>query len=361
MMYHHADPLSSPVLTRAGLTINSRIGSACDFHRITMPFMLSNIKPKKPVFVFNRLPTFDIDSVFAMQAQGVRIVVDMDDHFELHSTHPLYDAYRRDGTALKIARCVRLADAVLVTTPTLADALRQYNDNIHVVPNALPFDSHGFTRSTDTESGTPFVFAGGSTHRNDLLSVRECFEPEELTLAGYDDEHPEWRAIANEDWPGAARKPIQRLLDFRYFMAQDNSWQLAGARFESKAHYRKWTADRLDGDYMSAYDGHRCAIAPLLDTPFNACKSNLKILEAGAKGIPIICSSVRPYYNPTDYCADTGALFAAQPVTWRRTLDCVRNDPGFARECGDWLAEHVRKHYHLDDANELRRQIIDSL
>lgn len=37
------------------------------------------------------------------------------------------------------------------------------------------------------------------------------------------------------------------------------------------------------------------ALAPLTDTPFNRCKSHLKILEYGALGLPVIASDLEPY------------------------------------------------------------------
>ena len=37
------------------------------------------------------------------------------------------------------------------------------------------------------------------------------------------------------------------------------------------------------------------ALAPLVDNPFNRCKSAVKVYEAWASGIPIITSPVGPY------------------------------------------------------------------
>lgn len=37
------------------------------------------------------------------------------------------------------------------------------------------------------------------------------------------------------------------------------------------------------------------AIAPLETNMFNSCKSNLKVLEYGACGYPVICTDIEPY------------------------------------------------------------------
>lgn len=58
-------------------------------------------------------------------------------------------------------------------------------------------------------------------------------------------------------------------------------------------------------------------LAPLEDTPFNACKSALKVLEAAYWGVPTICSP-----NP-DYMrfADAGAVLAPGPEAWLDALE----------------------------------------
>jgi len=38
-------------------------------------------------------------------------------------------------------------------------------------------------------------------------------------------------------------------------------------------------------------------LAPLLDNPFNQAKSDIKLVEGGAKGIPYICSDIPTYSN----------------------------------------------------------------
>ena len=38
-------------------------------------------------------------------------------------------------------------------------------------------------------------------------------------------------------------------------------------------------------------------LAPLEINLFNECKSNLRLLEYGACGIPVVCTDIRPYQN----------------------------------------------------------------
>lgn len=213
-------------ISRGHLTINTRPGSACDFHRVTQPFLLADIKPTRPVIVFNRLPTFSAMSIPMLKQAGVAVVVDMDDHFVLGEDHPLHEAYKRSGIGLQIEYCVRQADLVIASTPHLADQLRPYNPRVEVVHNALPFDTGMWTRSTDTRSKTRFVYAGGATHRKDLALIKGAYQPGDLTIVGYESAHPEWKLI-RADHPKAAYEPLIALSDWRNLVEVGTEWTLS--------------------------------------------------------------------------------------------------------------------------------------
>ena len=54
-----------------------------------------------------------------------------------------------------------------------------------------------------------------------------------------------------------------------------------------------WTRDIWN--YATLYDEIDVLLVPLVDNQFNACKSELKMIEASVKGKPIIVSDVNPY------------------------------------------------------------------
>lgn len=350
--------LQHPVLQRGFLSLADKPGSACVFHRVTMPYMLADIRPKVPVFVVNRLPAFDISAVKALKAKGVKIVVDMDDDMVLGPDHPLYTMYKEHGLTERIQQCVELADLVTVTNTHLADALKDHATRIEILPNALPFDQSIFTKSPDTESGTPFVYCGGATHRPDLALIKAATNHgQDVTIAGYDPENAEWAKIKAQFYR-ANYENVVGLLDFRNFMAPGDDWSIMGLTFHTDALRSKFINAAPHPDYVGLLDGHRCALAPLVDNPFNRSKSNLKVLEAGAKGIPIITSKVHPYLNDVDKDV---VLYAADSLEWRKHMRRIKESPAYAQDMGAQLAEHVRKHYHLDTVNALRKSIIESL
>jgi len=88
------------------------------------------------------------------------------------------------------------------------------------------------------------------------------------------------------------------------------------------------------------------AIAPLEDNRFNACKSNLRLLEYGACAVPVVCSDVGPYQDP------------ALPVSrvrnrHREWVGAIREhlaDTAARRQAGDALKRVVHRDWMLEGA-----------
>lgn len=303
------------------LILDVRTTTSCDYHRILLPFTHANIKPKVPVFMFNRIASYGLDFLFKLKDQGVKIVMDLDDHYQIDPSHYLYSQFLRDGMMPHLIANLKIADVIITTTPLLASKVRHLNSNIVVIPNALPYDEGQFTMSDDKESKTPIIWCGGASHYNDLKEIQNIPVTDKLTFVGYNEKNTEWTKI-RIDHPKVIYENERRL---------DN--------------------------YMGAYDGHQFAIAPLVDSVFNSCKSNLKVLEAGAKGIPIICSHVEPYFNSIDKDV---IVYADNKTEWHSQMTKLLTYHDLCNDRGLALAEHVRLHYNLKDANELRRQVIES-
>ncbi|MCB1754091.1 MAG: hypothetical protein KDJ38_01130 [Gammaproteobacteria bacterium] len=95
------------------------------------------------------------------------------------------------------------------------------------------------------------------------------------------------------------------------------------------------------------------SIAPLIDTPFNQCKSAIKFIEAGLFGVPLIAT-------PTDdlrRMQNDGLLFASQGDDWYLALNRLL-DPDTHRSCShasseaalQQSAEYAMTHATISDA-----------
>jgi len=89
------------------------------------------------------------------------------------------------------------------------------------------------------------------------------------------------------------------------------------------------------------------AVAPLEEIPFNRGKSNLRLLEYGALGIPVICTDIDPYRN------SPACRVSNRPRDWLEALRARIHDADAADKEGEamrqWVLEHFILEDHLDD------------
>lgn len=306
----------------SNIILDIKTQTSCDYHRILLPYGEANLNSKKPVLIFNRVFSYGIERVKQLKDKGYKIILDLDDYWSLGPTHYLFEAFKEHTK--QMIEGMQLADVVTVTTELLASKVRQYNRNVVVIRNALPFDTGQFKYISNNNYSPKknVIWAGGSSHHLDLQLVKHALDQQTSSFAGYDKNSKEWGKI-NNDFP-------------KINMINVCSNQ----------------------EYMSAYDNAKIAIAPLQDNLFNGCKSNLKLLEAGCKYLPFIASPVAPYYNEVDRNV---VIYANNPSEWRAEINNLLKDEYYRKEKSLEVAEHVRLNYSMKDANELRRQVITSL
>ena len=300
--------------------------SVCDFHRIVLPYKRElNINPNHDTFIFNGVPTRGKPGFLALKNLGFKIVMDLDDSLHIppgHMLHSMFEKVIREDLKWFLER----ADLVTTTTPALQKELSQYNGNVHVVPNGLPFDEGQFLITKDRYSKSELVWAGSETHKQDLAQLPKFGK--KLTLCGF---RRDKEILSSEQWT-----------EIKDGIQPDSIYE--GIRpYET---------------YMDSYNGHQIAIAPLVDNTFNNAKSNLKILEAGAKGLPIVCSRRENYY--TDEFREL-VFFADSEREWKDLIEYLIDNPDVCVEKGMALAQYVRSCYHIDDINETRRLLIERL
>jgi hypothetical protein len=79
--------------------------------------------------------------------------------------------------------------------------------------------------------------------------------------------------------------------------------------------------------------------------PFNECKSNLRILEYGALGWPVICTDIDPYRT----ASAPVARLPNTPSAWIAAIrERVCDRPSLKRE-GTLLRQWVNANYILDE------------
>jgi len=325
--------------------------SGCDYHRIVLPFQYDNGLVDNKAFerkgdtledrikvadlvVWNRDFPYGIEVAETLKKQyGFKVVVDLDDYWHLYPHHFLSSYYRKKKVPDTIIMNIRLADAVTVTTARLADKVREYNPNVHIIPNALPY-GHGQFAFQNSASANPFrfIYAGQRSHLHDLQLIEGALKHIAskksnhlgFILAGYNHQKED----TTMTWP------------------KMESIMSAGGRMPN---YSTILQQPLDS-YMAVYEKADACLVPLEGNEFNSCKSNLKLLEAAVKRIPVICSQVSPYSD--DY--DAPVLWAKKARDWVDHIRYLSNNPSEARKLGDQLHSWATKKYNLFEWNKYR-------
>lgn len=204
-----------------------------------------------------------------------KLIYEIDDNlWAIEPDNPAYNYYHSDGNLDRAAEAASLADAVTVSTWPLAEVMSQYNDNVHVLPNSIPdrlLNEVAFPY-TAGNAGKPYViaWAGSATHLKDF---RQCVSGLNTVL----------RLIPNS-----------RMV----FFGTDYS-RLLDPSVAGQVRVAPWT--KTVGEYHNLLGQAQIDVmlAPLAPSEFNESKSDLRIIEANALGIPVIATNFGPYRNPS--------------------------------------------------------------
>jgi len=202
-------------------------------------------------------------------------------------------------------------DRLIVSTPGLAEAYSGWHLDIQVLELKLPPVWWGNLHVIRTEHKKPRVgWAGGSSHLGDLELIADVVKD----LAG------------EVDWIFFGMCP-QKL---RPYVKEFHSGV--------PIHMYPQKLASLDLDL---------AVAPLENNQFNDCKSNLRLLEYGACGYPVVCSNTRAFVD------------SKLPVTitknrYKDWIESIRKnitDLNCTQQMGDALQLEVKNNHMLNSKN----------
>ncbi|EEG06989.1 glycosyl transferase family 2 [Pseudogulbenkiania ferrooxidans 2002] len=242
----------------------------------------------------------------------MRIVFGMDDlvgaipeksSFSRHWKKVFPDARSR------LRKALALSDTLIVSTDPLAEHCRGMIDDIVVIPNRLQksrWDGLSSLRGTGKKPRVGWV--GAAQHRGDLELIVEVV-----------------KQTADEvDWVFMG----MCLAELRPYVAEVHPF----VAFD--LYPEKMASLNLD-----------LAIAPLEVSPFNEAKSNLRLLEYGVLGWPVVCTDIYPYQT-----GGAPVCRVANEVSgWVEAIRQRVHDLPAAYRAGDQLRDWVRQHYMLEE------------
>jgi len=212
-----------------------------------------------------------------------RLVYEMDDDiWAIPPDNPGSRVWAQREVQTDVEKNLTVADAVTVTTEALADRVSQFNQNVHIIPNAVP----EWLLSWERPQRDRFTigWGGSATHKGDWVG-----------------------------WDRYLLRWLQRHPDIDLHLMGDTTVADAPNTVTTG-----WTTGvetylkKIDFDVL---------FVPLAHNTFNQSKSPIKALEAMALGIPVAAADRGPYRHLIEH-QKTG-LLVDEPHQLGKALDTM--------------------------------------
>ncbi len=185
-------------------------------------------------------------------------------------------------STLYLFRAVELAQngvGMTVSTPALAREMFPYSELIYVIPNFLDKDLWDNPSVQRNDEKIRIGWCGGNAHADDLKMVSKVLE--KLVK--------EYEGKLLIETMGMTRKELAGVFPLK---VQNDLCEKCG--YEGELHHHPGEGLK-DYPMVLASKGWDIAIAPVIDNSFGNCKSDIKIKEYSAVGLPIVASPIKPY------------------------------------------------------------------
>ena len=298
--------------------LNSLVGNRCvwGYSGISFPSDF-----KTGILILHRQFMDDVGFNAKMEKlieDGWILVADMDDdphHWQQYIDSDFY-AYKA-------------VHAITVSSATLAQMMLLWNQHVQIFPNAifsLPINS----REEAKDKEKPMRLFFGALNRK-----------------------ADWQPIMNEIYEAA----IQLEGKIEFLVIHDKEFFDALPPKCLKTFHPTLGHEQ----YMEVLSSCDVALLPLNDTPFNRCKSDIKLIECASAGVAVICSRVVYSENPRH---ESFAKFASEPSDWRSAILQLAQNPSELKErqnLGFQYVKTFRMHANQTlERNAFYRQLIQN-
>lgn len=254
---------------------------------------------------------------FSQETKDRKLICEWDDDpFTVDQSNEIgKDHYRQQKIQDNIKRCLEVSNMITVTTEPLAKVMKQYNDNVVVLPNFI---------------------------NEELLSIDSRPPDLDKIIIGYgaSASHEMDFAVASH-----AMNKIMKRHKSVWFQFIGNFFPFGV--YDQRVLFRDWYQDISEYYVNARFD---IGIAPIRNAKFNLSKSRIKMLEYAALGIPAICSDA-PLYQDFVRHGETGFL-ADTTEDWFNHLNSLVQQPELRARIGGHAREYAKdftyqKNVHL--------------
>ena len=328
-----------------------------------------------------------------LKKEGIKVIMDIDDFWSVDQRHPMFQTIIVNKIAEKKLEMLKLVDYVTTTTPifakTIGDKLK--SKNILVFPNSVNDEEPQFKPNPIQSDKIRFGWLGGSSHLYDIellsdgiSSTHDTFGNKvQFVLCGFDLRGQVTEI--NRQTGEQKRRDIRptETVWYKYesmftknYKVLDDEYQKYLLNFvelpyndEDKPYRRRWTQDITK--YGNNYNYFDVSLAPLVESVFNANKSQLKIIEAGFHKKAIIASETDPFTLDLVSAVDEGKFndkgnsLLVNPKRnhkdWAKQMKRLVDNPNMIEDLGNRLYETVKDKYSLRNTCRDRVEFFKSI
>jgi glycosyltransferase involved in cell wall biosynthesis len=335
----------------------------------------------------------NLERIEWLKKRGIKVVMDIDDFWNVDQRHPMYEQIKKQNIAEKKVLFLKAADYVTCTTDFFANEIKKRLGvkNVFVFPNAVDETEPQFQSNPIKSDKVRFGWLGGSSHLYDIELMKSGIEfiqnqykdKSQFVLCGFDlrgSVHEIDRATGN-----VTQRPIlphetvwskyESIFTSGYKVLEPDHKNFLLSYVQSDyptmdvPYLRRWTQDI--NKYALNYNYFDVSLAPLVDSYFNSCKSQLKVIEAGFHKKAIIASENMPYTLDLVSAVDEGkfkdggnALVVSTRKNhkdWAKHMKRLIDNPNMIEDLGNRLYETVKDKYALKNVCADRVQFLKSI
>jgi len=327
-----------------------------------------------------------------LKKQGIKVVMDIDDLWFVDQRHPMYHQIKISKIGEKKIELLKLVDYVSTTTTIFAKTIKERLGvkNIVIFPNAVNDEEPQFKSSPTKSDKVRFGWLGGSSHLHDIelmssgiSSIHNSFKGKvQFVLCGFDLRGNVMEIDQNGNRKQRPIKPHETVwYKYEKFFTDDykvlsdeyksflNTFMEIPYDDENEPYRRRWTKEI--NTYAMNYNTFDVSLAPLVESVFNANKSQLKVIEAGFHKKAIIASDVEPYTLDLLSAVDEGkfndngnALLVGSKKNhkdWSKHMKRLIENPNMIEDLGNRLYETVKDTYSLRKVCQDRVEFFKSI
>jgi glycosyltransferase involved in cell wall biosynthesis len=335
----------------------------------------------------------NLERISWLRNKGIKVIMDIDDLWSVDQRHPMFSQMKLNKVPETKVKFMRAVDYITCTTELFATEIKNKLGvkNVIVFPNAVDENESQFKPEKIESDRVRFGWLGGSSHLHDLELLKQGIDgvlnqikdKTQFVLCGFD-----IRGSVNEinkQTNQVRQRPVRPdetvwaryeeffTSNYKYIDADYKQFLLTFNQSEypnkDVPYIRRWTQEI--NKYAFNYNHFDVSLAPLYESYFNSCKSELKVIEAGFHKKAIIASDVKPYstiltssINQGVY-NNTGNALLVEPrknhKDWTKNMKRLVDSPSMIEDLGNKLYETVKDTYSLKNVCKNRVDFLKTL